>query len=64
MDKDDLLALTSRVEEEVQLWTDGLARGSVPDYADYKYGVGVIYGLRLTQRICQEALQRLEAGDE
>lgn len=64
MDRDDLLILTNRIEDEIRRMAEDMANGGAKDFGEYKYAAGTIRGLRITLMICQEALQRLEANDE
>jgi hypothetical protein len=64
VDRNDLLILTNRIEEEIRRMADGMAIGSAADFGEYKYLAGTVRGLRITLMICQDALRQLEANDE
>ena len=64
MDRDDLLILTNRIEEEIRRITDAMGNGGAQDFGEYKFLAGTVYWLKITLRICQDALQTLEANDE
>lgn len=43
---------------------EDMANGGAKDFGEYKFAAGKIRGLKTTLFICQEALARVEAGDE
>jgi hypothetical protein len=62
---DELLTyLASKVQEEIKVMSDDLARGTAKDHGDYKYACGIIRGLMMTNGFIAEAAQRMEQDDD
>lgn len=56
--------LTKKVQDEIAVMSDDLARGTAKDHGDYKYACGIIRGLMMTNSFLAEAAQRMEQDDE
>lgn len=62
---DDLLKyLSSKVQEEIAVISNDLARGTAKDHGEYKYACGIIRGLMVANGFLVETAQRLENDDE
>jgi hypothetical protein len=56
--------LSKKVQEEIAVISDDLARGTAKDHGEYKYACGIIRGLMVTNGILQETAQRMENDDD
>jgi len=56
--------LTTKVQDEIAVLSDDLARGTAKDHGDYKYVCGIIRGLMMTNSFLAEAAQRMEQDDD
>jgi len=54
--------LNTRIERERANKAAELGSGMAGDFADYRYGVGVIEGLRLASEIAEEIIKEQERG--
>lgn len=62
---DELLRhLSSKVQEEMKVLSDDLARGTAKDHGEYKYACGIIRGLMISNALFAEVAQRLEHDDD
>ena len=59
-----LMHLSKKVQEEITVLSDDLARGTAKDHGDYKYVCGIIRGLMITNGFIAEAAQRMEQDDD
>ena len=59
-----LMHLSKKVQEEIAVLSDDLARGTAKDHGDYKYACGIIRGLMITNGFIAEAAQRMEQDDD
>ena len=59
-----LMHLSKKVQEEIAVLSDDLARGTAKDHGDYKYACGIIRGLMITNGFIAEAAQRMEHDDD
>jgi hypothetical protein len=48
------IELRKIVGEELNRLSEGMANGNASDYADYKFQVGKIHGLKLALDYCEE----------
>ena len=61
----DLLRhLSKKVQEEIAVMSDDLARGPAKDHGEYKYACGIIRGLMLANGFIAETAQRMEQDDD
>lgn len=62
---DDLLSyLSKKVQAEVTVVSEDLARGSAKDHGEYKYACGIIRGLMIVNSLLMETAQRMEQDDD
>lgn len=62
---DDLLSyLSKKVQAEVTVVSEDLARGSAKDHGEYKYACGIIRGLMIANNLLMETAQRMEQDDD
>lgn len=62
---DDLLKyLSSKVQSEINVISDDLARGTAKDHGEYKYACGIVRGLMIANSIFADTAQRMEQDDE
>ena len=59
-----LIHLSKKVQEEITVLSDDLARGTAKDHGEYKYSCGIIRGLMITNGFIAEAAQRMEQDDD
>jgi hypothetical protein len=59
-----LMHLSKKVQEEITVLSDDLARGTAKDHGEYKYACGIIRGLMITNGFIAEAAQRMEQDDD
>ena len=64
MSDDILRYLANKVNAEIALLSDDLARGTAKDHGDYKYACGIIRGLMIANGFFQETAQQLENDDD
>ena len=50
--------------EELRRQEEGLLRGDSSDYADYRYRVGVIYGIHFAMQVLTDARDRAIREEE
>lgn len=56
--------LAKKVQEEIDVISDDLARGTAKDHGEYKYACGIIRGLMLTNGFIVELAERMENNDD
>lgn len=56
--------LAKKVQEEIDVISDDLARGTAKDHGEYKYACGIIRGLMLTNGFIVELAERMESNDD
>ena len=62
---DDLLKyLSSKVQSEINVLSDDLARGTAKDHGEYKYACGIIRGLMIANGIFADTAQKMEQDDD
>lgn len=59
-----LIYLSKKVQDEIDVLSGDLARGTAKDHGDYKYACGIIRGLMMSNGFIAEAAQRMEQDDE
>jgi len=64
MNNDVLKYIADKIQEEVKVMSDDLARGTAKDHGDYKYACGIIRGLMMSTGILADTAQRLEQDDD
>lgn len=64
MNHDILRHIAAKVQEEISVLSEDLARGTAKDHGDYKYACGIIRGLMMTAGIVADTAQRLENDDD
>lgn len=64
MSTDLLKYLSEKVQAEITVMSDDLARGTAKDHGDYKYACGVIRGLMVANSIFEETSRRMEQDDD
>lgn len=61
---DILRHIAGRIQEEITVISDDLARGTAKDHGDYKYACGIIRGLMVASGILADTAQKLENDDD
>ena len=64
MSTDLLKYLSGKVQEEIDVLSADLARGTAKDHGEYKYACGIIRGLMIANGIIADTAQRLENDDD
>jgi hypothetical protein len=64
MSTDLLQYLSKKVQDEITVISDDLARGTAKDHGEYKYACGIIRGLMIANTALAETAQRLENDDD
>jgi hypothetical protein len=64
MSSDLLKYLAEKVNAEIAVMSDDLARGTAKDHGEYKYACGIIRGLMIANGLFAETAQRMENDDE
>lgn len=64
MSNDMLKYLSGKVQEEISVITDDLARGTAKDHGEYKYACGIVRGLMITNALFMDVAQRVEEDDD
>lgn len=64
MSIDLLQYLAKKVQDEIDVISEDLARGTAKDHGEYKYACGIIRGLMVVNGLLQETAQRMENDDE
>lgn len=64
MSNDLLQYLAKKVQSEIDVISEDLARGTAKDHGEYKYACGIIRGLMVVNGLLQETAQRMENDDE
>ena len=64
MSRDLLKYLAEKVNAEIAVMSDDLARGTAKDHGEYKYACGIIRGLMIANGLFAETAQRMENDDE
>ena len=64
MSSDLLKYLSEKVNAEIAILSDDLARGTAKDHGEYKYACGIIRGLMIANGLFAEVAQRMENDDD
>ena len=64
MNSDLLRHLSSKVQQEIGVISDDLARGTAKDHGEYKYACGIIRGLMIANSILADTAQKMEQDDD
>lgn len=64
MSNDVLRHIAGKLQEEITVIGDDLARGTAKDHGEYKYACGIIRGLMMANGIIADTAQRLENDDD
>jgi hypothetical protein len=64
MTHDLLIYLSKKVQDEIDVMSGDLARGTAKDHGEYKYACGIIRGLMMSNGFIAEAAQRMEQDDD
>ena len=64
MSDDILKYLSSKVQAEITVISDDLARGTAKDHGEYKYACGIIRGLMIANGIFADTAQKMEQDDD
>ena len=64
MSSDLLKYLSEKVNAEIAIMSDDLARGTAKDHGEYKYACGIIRGLMIANGLFAEVAQRMENDDD
>lgn len=64
MNSDLLRHLSSKMQHEIEVISDDLARGTAKDHGEYKYACGIIRGLMIANGILADTAQKMEQDDD
>lgn len=64
MSTDLLQYLAKKVQDEIAVISDDLARGTAKDHGEYKYACGIIRGLMVANGFFAETAERMENDDD
>jgi hypothetical protein len=64
MTNEVLLYLSKKVQDEIDVISGDLARGTAKDHGEYKYACGIIRGLMMSNGFVAETAQRMEQDDD
>jgi hypothetical protein len=56
--------LAKKVQDEITVMSDDLARGTAKDFGEYKYACGIIRGLMVANGFFAETAERMEDDDD
>ena len=56
--------LSGKVQEEITVISDDLARGTAKDHGEYKYACGIVRGLMIANALFADVAQRMENDDD
>ena len=59
-----LVHLSKKMDEEIKVITDDLARGSAKDFGDYQFACGRIRGLMTSKGLLVELAERMDSDDD
>ena len=60
MSNDLIQYLAKKVQDEIAVISDDLARGTAKDHGEYKYACGIIRGLMMANSIFEETSRKVE----
>ncbi len=64
MTNEVLIYLSKKVQDEIDVISGDLARGTAKDHGEYKYACGIIRGLMMSNGFVAETAQRMEQDDD
>jgi hypothetical protein len=64
MSGDLLEHLSTRLQAEIKVLSDDMARGTAKDFGDYKYACGIVRGLMIANNFIIETAERLNNSDD
>lgn len=64
MNSELLTYLSKKVQDEIDVISGDLARGTAKDHGEYKYACGIIRGLMMSNGFMAETAQRMEQDDD
>ena len=64
MSNDLLKYLSDKIQEEMRVIEQDMARGTAKDFSEYKHSAGVYRGLLIANNILIEMKERMENSDE
>jgi hypothetical protein len=64
MTNEVLMYLSKKVQDEIDVISGDLARGTAKDHGEYKYACGIIRGLMMSNGFVAETAQRMEQDDD
>lgn len=64
MNSELLMYLSKKVQDEIDVISGDLARGTAKDHGEYKYACGIIRGLMMSNGFMAETAQRMEQDDD
>jgi hypothetical protein len=64
MTNEILMYLSKKVQDEIDVISGDLARGTAKDHGEYKYACGIIRGFMLANGFIAETAQRMEQDDD
>jgi hypothetical protein len=64
MNSELLTYLSKKVQDEIDVISGDLARGTAKDHGEYKYACGIIRGLMISNGFMAETAQRMEQDDD
>jgi hypothetical protein len=56
--------LSGKVQEEITVMSDDLARGTAKDHGEYKYACGIVRGIMIANALFADVAQRMENDDD
>ena len=59
-----LMYLSKKVQDEIDVISGDLARGTAKDHGEYTYACGIIRGLMMSNGFIAETAQRMEQDDD
>ena len=64
MNSELLKYIADKIQAEVTVMSDDIARGGAKDHGEYKYACGIIRGLMMATSILADTAQRMENDDD
>lgn len=64
MRNDVLKHIADKIQAEIAVMSEDLARGTAKDHGDYKYACGIIRGYMMAISIIADTAQKLENDDD
>lgn len=64
MSTDLLKYLSGKMQEEMDILRDDLARGTAKDHGEYKYACGIVRGLMMANALFADTAQKMENDDD